>query len=417
MDRNEIEAGQTKKKIGFAGGFFCGMGSMLVIGFLVLGILFQTNAIAVVDKQEIKNNLLTDRVMIKLNRLIGEIGLYYYEDVDAADLETGLYKGLFSGLGDPYSQYYTPEEYEDIKISASAQYYGIGAALQQDKTTMRVTVSRVYEDSGAEAAGIKKGDEIVEVEDIKASERELSELVAKIRGEEGTTVHLKVTREGEEEALDFDVTRGEVHIPTVTSKMLEDGIGYIQVSEFAESTPQDFQSAIDTLTEQGMTSLMVDLRGNGGGVLTACQKMLDIILPEGIVVYTEDKYGNRVDYKSDAERCLKLPIVVLINGNSASASEIFAGAIHDFDYGTLIGTKTFGKGIVQNVKMLEDGSAYKLTVSKYYTPNGHNIHGTGIEPDIEVEYEYTGDADAEEYNELLDSQVLKAIEVLKAEME
>lgn len=417
MDRNEIEAGQTKKKIGFAGGFFCGMGSMLVIGFLVLGILFQTNAIAVVDKQAIKNNLLTDRVMIKLNRLIGEIGLYYYEDVDAADLETGLYKGLFSGLGDPYSQYYTPEEYEDIKISASAQYYGIGAALQQDKTTMRVTVSRVYEDSGAEAAGIKKGDEIVEVEDIKASETELSELVAKIRGEEGTTVHLKVTREGEEEALDFDVTRGEVHIPTVTSKMLEDGIGYIQVSEFAESTPQDFQSAIDTLTEQGMTSLMVDLRGNGGGVLTACQKMLDIILPEGIVVYTEDKYGNRVDYKSDAERCLKLPIVVLINGNSASASEIFAGAIHDFDYGTLIGTKTFGKGIVQNVKMLEDGSAYKLTVSKYYTPNGHNIHGTGIEPDIEVEYEYTGDADAEEYNELLDSQVLKAIEVLKAEME
>lgn len=417
MDRNEIEAGQTKKKIGFAGGFFCGMGSMLVIGFLVLGILFQTNAIAVVDKQEIKNNLLTDRVMIKLNRLIGEIGLYYYEDVDATDLETGLYKGLFSGLGDPYSQYYTPEEYEDIKISASAQYYGIGAALQQDKTTMRVTVSRVYEDSGAEAAGIKKGDEIVEVEDIKASETELSELVAKIRGEEGTTVHLKVTREGEEEALDFDVTRGEVHIPTVTSKMLEDGIGYIQVSEFAESTPQDFQSAIDTLTEQGMTSLMVDLRDNGGGVLTACQKMLDIILPEGIVVYTEDKYGNRVDYKSDAERCLKLPIVVLINGNSASASEIFAGAIHDFDYGTLIGTKTFGKGIVQNVKMLEDGSAYKLTVSKYYTPNGHNIHGTGIEPDIEVEYEYTGDADAEEYNELLDSQVLKAIEVLKAEME
>lgn len=417
MDRNEIEAGQTKKKIGFAGGFFCGMGSMLVIAFLVLGILFQTNAIAVVDKQEIKNNLLTDRVMTKLNRLIGEIGLYYYEDADAADLETGLYKGLFSGLGDPYSQYYTPEEYEDIKISASAQYYGIGAALQQDKTTMRVTVSRVYEDSGAEAAGIKKGDEIVEVEDIKASETELSELVAKIRGEEGTTVHLKVAREGEEETLDFDVTRGEVHIPTVTSKMLEDGIGYIQVSEFAESTPQDFQSAIDTLTEQGMTSLMVDLRGNGGGVLTACQKMLDIILPEGIVVYTEDKYGNRVDYKSDAEHCLKLPIVVLINENSASASEIFAGAIHDFDYGTLIGTKTFGKGIVQNVKMLEDGSAYKLTVSKYYTPNGHNIHGTGIEPDIEVEYEYTGDTDAEEYNELLDSQVLKAIEVLKAEME
>ena len=144
--------------------------------------------------------------------------------------------------------------------------------------------------------------------------------------------------------------------------------------------------------------------------------MLDMILPEGVVVYTEDKYGNREDYKSDAEHSMQLPIVVLVNGNSASASEIFAGAIHDFEYGTLIGTKTFGKGIVQNVKMLPDGSAYKLTVSKYYTPNGHNIHGTGIEPDIEVEYEYSGDAAAEEYDELLDSQVLKGLEVLKEQL-
>lgn len=412
-DINENEIEQPEKKHGFVGGFFCGAAGMLVAICIIMGVLFGNNTIQITDKSSSQNSILTSQVMTKLNRLIGEIGLYYYEDVDASDLEDGLYKGLFSGLGDPYSRYYTPEEYEDIKISASAQYYGIGAALQQDKDTMKVTVAKVYEESGADKAGLKKGDEIVSVDDVTATEIELSDLVTKIRGEKGTAVHMQVAREGEENLLELDVERGEVHIPTVASKMLEDNIGYIQVSEFAESTPQEFKSAIDTLTEQGMTAMMVDLRGNGGGVLTACQEMLDIILPEGVVVYTEDKYGKRVDYKSDAEHYMELPMVVLVDGNSASASEIFAGAIHDFDYGTLVGTKTFGKGIVQNVKRLEDGSAYKLTVSKYYTPNGHNIHGTGIEPDIEVKYEYSGDETAEEYDEMSDSQVLRGIEVLK----
>ena len=416
MDMNETELEQPKPKSGFAGGFFCGVAGMLVVVCVAAGVLFGTNTICIADKQEDESGILTDAVTAKVDRLVGEISQYYYEDVETSELVDGLYKGLFASLGDPYSQYYTPEEYEDIKISASAKYYGIGAALQQDKETKKVTVAKVYEGSGAEAAGLKRGDEVVSVEGMTATEEELSDLVATIRGEEGTTVHIEVIREGEEEQLAFDVERGEVHIPTVASKMLEDGVGYIQVSEFAESTPKEFQSAINTLTEQGMKAMMVDLRGNGGGVLTACQKMLDMILPEGVVVYTEDKYGNREDYKSDAEHSMQLPIVVLVNGNSASASEIFAGAIHDFEYGTLIGTKTFGKGIVQNVKMLPDGSAYKLTVSKYYTPNGHNIHGTGIEPDIEVEYEYSGDAAAEEYDELLDSQVLKGLEVLKEQL-
>lgn len=250
-----------------------------------------------------------------------------------------------------------------------------------------------------------------------ATSMELSDLVSNIRGEEGTNVRITILREGETEYRELDVTRGKVNIPTIEAKMLEGDVGYIQVAEFANSTSEDFVKEIENLSNQGMKYMIVDLRGNGGGVLTACQEMLDAILPEGVVVYTEDKYGKRVDYSSDAEHFMDIPMAVLIDGHTASASEIFAGAIRDFDYGTLIGTKTFGKGIVQSVRPLSDGSAYKMTVSKYFTPCGDNIHGTGIEPDIELEYEYTGDETSEEYDEMKDNQILKAIEVLKEEAE
>ena len=301
-------------------------------------------------------------------------------------------------------------------ISTNANYYGIGAVLSQAKDTMRVTITKVYEDSPAKKAGLKAGDMIVQVGDITATSMELSDLVTKIRGEEGTTVHLKIYRDGENDYQEIDVERGKVDIPTVSSKMLEDSIGYIQVSEFAENTADQFKTAVKDLQDQGMKAMIIDLRDNGGGLLTSCQEMLDEILPEGTVVYTEDKYGNRQDLTSDAEHYLDLPLTVLVNGNSASASEIFAGAIRDFDYGTLIGTKTFGKGIVQNIKQLADGSAYKLTVAKYYTPSGEYIHGKGIEPDVTLEYEYTGDTDADAYDQMKDNQVLKAIEVLQSEI-
>lgn len=359
-------------------------------------------------------DLLSRDVINKLDNLADQINADYYEDVDQEDLINGMYKGLFEGIGDPYSEYYTPEEYEDIMISTHANYYGIGAGLTQDKNTMEVSVTHIYDNSPAQEAGLKEGDKIVKVDDIEATSMELSELVTNIRGEEGTTVHLVIEREGESENLEFDVSRAKVDIPTVAYKMLENNIGYIQVSEFAENTPTQFSDAITDLQGQGMEKLVIDLRDNGGGMVVSCQQMLDMILPEGTVVYTEDKYGNRQDYTSDAEHYLDMPIAVLVNGNSASASEIFAGAIRDFDYGTLIGTTTFGKGIVQNIMQLKDGSAIKLTVAKYYTPNGDNIHGTGITPDVEIEYEYTGDTEGT-YDEMQDNQILKAIEVLNGE--
>lgn len=347
----------------------------------------------------------------KLNTLEKLIEENYYEDVDRDELVTGMYKGLFEGLGDPYSTYYTPEEYEDMMISTNANYYGIGAGLQQDTRSMVVTVTFVYEGSPAEAAGIKPGDEIVKVGEIEGTSMELSELVTHIRGEEGTSVHLEIMRE-EEGALEFDVERAKVDIPTVEYQMLEGSVGLVQVSEFAENTPEKFEAAINDLTEQGMTKMIVDLRNNGGGLVLACQQMLDIILPEGVVVYTEDKNGDRFDYTSDAERSMDIPIVVLVNENTASASEIFAGAIRDFEYGTIVGTTTFGKGIVQTIQKLPDGSAVKITTAKYYTPNGDNIHGTGITPDVEAEYKYLGDEEGD-YDPMMDSQVLKALEVLR----
>lgn len=418
VEETDISSGNADggKGGGFKSGLFLGMALTLAVALAIVGMLFGTGVVQVAGRTEATNNVMTEAVMQKLNNLIGEIGRYYYEDVNTEDLVTGIYKGLFEGLGDPYSEYYTKQEYEDLMINTTANYYGIGAALQQDKNTMQVTITKVYDGSGAQAAGLQEGDEIIQVDDVVASSMELADLVTNIRGEEGTTVHITILREEETEYREFDVKRGEINIPTVESKLLEGDVGYIKVTEFATSTSEDFVKEIESLNAQGMKYMIVDLRGNGGGVLTACQEMLDAILPEGVVVYTEDKNGTRVDYTSDAEHFMDIPMVVLIDGHTASASEIFAGAIRDYDYGTLIGTKTFGKGIVQSVRPLPDGSAYKMTVSKYFTPNGDNIHGTGIEPDIELEYEFIGDED-EEYDEMKDNQIQKAIEVLRGEAE
>ena len=352
----------------------------------------------------------------KLDELMGKINLNYYEDVDASDLQEGLYSGLLEGLNDPYSAYYTEEEYKDLMEQTQGNFYGIGAGLSQDKESMQVTITKVYEDTPAEKAGLKAGDVIVKVDDIDATSMEVSDLVQHIRGEEGTTVHLEIYRPGESDDLEYDIERAKVNYETVTGQLLDGGIGYIYVSEFGEDTANQFEKTIADLESQGMKAMIVDLRNNGGGMITAVTQMLDDILPEGLLVYTEDKYGNRQEFKSSDDTKLEYPMAVLVNGYSASASEIFAGAIRDYDYGTLIGTTTYGKGVVQKIIPLPDGDAVKLTIAKYYTPKGENIQGTGIDPDIELEYEYTGDPDAD-FDIYSDNQVAKAIEVLEGELD
>ena len=365
-------------------------------------------------QQETQNEdtpILSQAVINKIERLANTIDELYYEDVDDKDLVQGLYKGLLEGIGDPYSEYYTAEEYEDIILDAKAAMCGIGALLQQDPETMQVTVLHVYEDSPAEKAGLQQGDLIVQADDILSNTMGLTELVSQhIRGDQGTDVHLKIYRQGNPGYIEMDVTRDIFNTPTLRGQMLDDGIGYIMIVEFGEKTAEEFADAVSELEAQGMTSMIVDLRDNPGGLVDSVTKLLDQILPEGVIVSTEDKYGNKKEVISDAA-CLDYPMAVLINGNSASSSEIFAGAIRDYGYGTLIGTRTFGKGIVQSIRRLVDGSAIKLTTSRYFTPCGQNIHGEGIEPDIELEYEYL-DPDATVYNMMDDNQVLKAIEVL-----
>lgn len=412
-----------KKQTGFGSGMFVGF----LLGVLLLGIgvtvgahvyTSSTNQYLIIlpsgIKQTAKSDILTNKTVKKIDELMSYIDLYYNDDYDEEDIRNAIYAGTLEGLGDPYSVYYTADEYKDMQINTSGNYYGIGAALSQDAKTKEVTISKVYEGTPAEEAGLKDGDQIIKVNDTESTSKELSALVQEIRGEEGTTVHLQVYRALNNKTFEIDVERKNVELPSITSKMLDGGIGYIQISEFQSKTDEQFKSALADLKKQGMKSLIVDVRSNPGGLINTASNILDQILPEGTVVYTKDKYGKREDYTSDSN-CLDCPIAVLVNENSASASEIFAGAIKDYNYGTLIGTKTFGKGIVQTVLPLEDGDAVKLTTAKYYTPKGNYIHGVGIEPDIELTYKYSGPED-EAYDMKYDNQVQKAIEVLNGEM-
>lgn len=367
-----------------------------------------------ISYEGVSANIADSSVRAKINDLAALIKAYYYEDVDEEGLTEGLYKGLFASLGDPYSAYYTEEEYEEMMISASAQYNGIGAVLQQDPETMRVKIIKIYDGTPAEQAGLKPGDTVIMVEKIDARSMELSELVTHIRGKENSKVRLIISREGEFEEREFKVKRAQVDVPTVEQMMLEDDIGLIVINEFGKATGADFKTAVESLQAEGMEKLIVDLRDNPGGMLESVTEVMDYILPEGLIVYVEDKYGNRQEETSDAQHYLDMPLAVLINGNSASCSEIFAGAIRDYDYGILIGSTTFGKGVVQTVRPLADSSAIKLTTAKYFTPKGENIHGTGIAPDIELKYKYTGKKEAgASYDYMKDNQVRRAIKELK----
>ena len=411
------DAGKKKrKKPGFAAGVVVGIAAAAVI--LVggtFGICKAGNYQMVIGSKgasKVKNTKLLDRDTVdKVDELTNYMDLYYYEDYDVQDVQDGLLEGVVSGLGDKYSAYYTAEEYKEQQLSTSGTYYGIGAALAQDKDTMQVTITKIYEGTPSEEAGLKKDDVIVSADGTDATSMELTDFVKLIRGEEGTTVHLEIYRPSTEETLEFDVERKNVELPSVSNQMLENNIGYIQISEFQSKTAEQFESALSSLKDQGAQSLIVDVRGNGGGLVDSVVAILDDILPEGTVVYTEDKYGNRQDYTSSGDTYLDMPIAVLVDQNSASASEIFAGAIKDYNYGTLIGTKTFGKGIVQTVFSLPEGDAIKITTAKYFTPDGNYIHGVGIEPDIELEYQFMG-GENDEYSVDLDNQIQKAIEVL-----
>ncbi|MCR4842952.1 MAG: S41 family peptidase [Eubacterium sp.] len=366
----------------------------------------------VVDEASV-SDVFDEAVLEKINTLLTMFNTYYYDGMDISDMQDGVLKGLTEGLGDAYTTYYTQEEYEELSESTSGTYDGVGAVLTKNDGEAYVTITYVYSDSPAEEAGIEAGDLVTAVDGVEIEATDDASYVAsKIRGETGTEVVLTIYRDSK--SKDYTLVRDEVDIETVSSTMLDDGVGYIQVVQFSSNTSVQFEDALEELNEQGMTSLIIDVRDNGGGVLDVCAQMLDDLLPEGTVVYTEDKQGNRQDYTSDEETQLDIPMVLLINGNSASASEIFAAALADYDWATLVGTTTYGKGVYQSIFALNDGSAIKITIGKFYSPKGNNFNEVGIEPDVELEYENTAGEDAD-YSMETDNQLQKAIEVLTAE--
>ena len=351
------------------------------------------------------------RTMDKLKLLEDTIGKYYLESVDEQTLEKGVYDGLVKALGDPYSVYYSAEELKELQDKTEGIYYGIGAYIGIDADTSLPRLTGIIEGTPAQESGLRAGDLLYKVDGEEVQGLELTQVVSKVKGEEGTTVHLTIIREGESDYLEIDVVRRKVESPTVNQKMLDNNIGYIQITEFDTVTLDQFTEALAVCRGSGMKGLILDLRGNPGGNLNTVCDIAREILPKGLIVYTEDKNGKRTEYTCDGTNQIKEPLVVLVDSGSASASEILAGAIKDYGIGTLVGTTTFGKGIVQRIISLSDGSAVKLTVSNYYTPNGNNIHKIGIAPDIEEKFD--GEA---YYNDGVDNQLNKAIEVMNGKL-
>ena len=396
-------------------GYWSGLLSGLLLAVLLFGCIYiGTQVFQILESKKMAQEahtedgmLLNDYTAAKIEVIEETIQQYFLEEVDRNELENGIYDGLLTALEDPYSEYYSVEELKELQMSTEGIYYGIGAYISKAATDEFCTISGVIENTPAQEADLRAGDIIYEVDGVLTQGMDTSEVVTLIKGEEGTQVILTLVREGESDYLKIPVERRKIESPTVSAEMLENKIGYIQITEFDDVTEDQFAEALAECKANGMEGLILDLRSNPGGNLTTVCELCRMLLPEGMIVYTEDKYGNRDEYTCDGLRQLKVPAVVLVNDYSASASEIMAGAMKDHGVATIMGTTTFGKGIVQRVISLSDGSAVKLTVSKYYTPNGNDIHEKGIEPDIEVVF----DADAY-YGEGIDNQLQEAIKYL-----
>lgn len=334
----------------------------------------------------------------------------YYKDVDVEKMEDGIIKGLFESLEDPYSVYMNAKEFEDFMVHTKGSYGGIGVIMTPGEDGF-VTVVAPIEDTPGEKAGLVSGDKITKVDGKEVTADKLDEAVAMIKGNPGTKVELTVLRPGREETFAVKMTREEIRLKTVKTRVLENNIGYIRITMFDEQTADDFKAQLTQLKKQKISGLVIDLRNNPGGLLSECVKIADELLGKQVIVYTEDRAGNREYERSNGTK-VEFPYVLLVNKGSASASEILAGAVKDTESGTLIGTTTFGKGLVQRVKPLDDGTGFKLTTSQYFTPNGINIHGKGIEPNIVVELPEElierGNLTDEE-----DIQLQKGIEVIK----
>ncbi len=405
---------ERRQGFGFIGGLLTGViltSLVVVLGFGLGQIITDDNNISAglgssvtANKDEsIINGVFLQKVQT-IEALIKEG--FYLNEVDVDVLREGAYEGIVDALDDIYSVYYTPEETEEVFAQSEGIYYGIGAYVQMDTVSGYAMIANPIKNTPAEEAGLRSGDIIYKVDGEDTGGLDLDQVVLRVKGEEGTFVHLTLIRDGEE--IEVDVERRKIESPTVEHEMLDDKMAYVQITQFDDVTVSQFKSALDSIKAAGAQGMILDLRANPGGNLYSVVDIADMLLGEGLILYTEDKYGEGDEYTSKASKEIDIPIVVLVDGNSASAAEVLSGALKDHGEATLVGTTTFGKGIVQNIRMLKDGSSVKLTTSAYYTPSGANIHGIGIEPDVVVEFD--GEA---YYNEDYDNQLEKAKEVLR----
>lgn len=388
---------------GFWKGALCGaLATLLVVG-IVGGTILICSMLGFTDKIV---DLKTE-IKLKMIESIIDKNYLYIDDVDKKELQDSLIAGYVAGLNEPYTVYYNEEETIALFETSAGEFGGVGITIMQDITTMQMTFSTVHKNCPGEEAGFRVGDILYKVDGEDVTGQNLDHVITKIRGEVGSQVELTVLRGDDFEEYSATLTRTLIQNQTVEHEMLDGKMGYIAVTGFEDTTVGQFEAALTDLVSQNMESLIIDLRGNPGGNLSVVVEMCDMILPEGTIVSVEDRNGKGETFTSDEEHKLNVPLAVLVNGNSASASEIFAGAVKDYGVGTLVGTTTFGKGIVQNIYSLPDNTSFKITSSEYFTPNGTNIHGVGVEPDVVIEYEY------DEENPEADNQLDKAIEILK----
>ena len=381
---------------------------------VLTGVLVVTLAVGGVKfvQQRQYNGVLSDSSHVqKIEYLEKMIDQEYLGEVDNAEMAEGIYAGLVYGLGDVYSRYYTADEYAQETASTDGAYAGIGVSIQKNKNG-GVQIAECYEGGPGAEAGLQTGDVITAINDTDVTDMELSDVVSLIRENKDNTIVLTVFRENEEKSREISVDVTDVELPSVFGEMLDKKTGYIQITQFTGVTPQQYKDMFAELKDKGMERLVIDLRDNPGGLLTSVCDILREILPEGLIVYTEDKYGNREEENCDGKHQLDMPLAVLVNENSASASEIFAGAVQDHEVGTIVGTTTYGKGVVQELRQLSDGSAVKLTVSNYYTPDGNSINKVGIKPDVEVKLA-SELLNKDEITHEEDNQLQKALNVIE----
>lgn len=409
-DRNRERNQKRKGRMNGVIGFILGIMTSFVLVYVGFAFAFNNgNVLSLFLKRN--NKLDYKKIEEKTSVLQNIIDRYFLFDEDMTKVEDGIYAGMMNGLGDPYTVYYTKEEYKALNEDTEGKYSGIGAVVSQNPNTKVITIVKIFDNSPANDAGLQVGDIIHKIDGEEVAGTDMDILVkTKIRGEEGTSFKMTVLRGDDRKEVELDLIRRSIEVETVAGKMLDNNIGYIAVSQFDAVTSEQFKSNIESLQSQGMTKLIVDLRGNPGGLLDQVVDMLDYILPDGLVLYTEDKYGKREEYYSDGSHELKIPMVVLVNENSASASEVFTATFRDFEWGTVVGKTTFGKGIVQNVLPLGDGTAVKITTQHYYPPSGYDLHKVGIKPDLEVDLNEGAKIGTDS-----DNQLSAAIDILKNE--